>query len=50
MGLKAAGIPAVMIPDLIPYEDSLEELVTYRLASLWELCPGGQAEREGPEA
>ncbi len=39
MGLKAAGIPAVMIPDLLPYEDSLEELVTYRLASLWELCP-----------
>ncbi|NLV58555.1 MAG: HAD family phosphatase [Clostridiales bacterium] len=38
-GLKAAGIPSVMIPDLIPYNDSMQELVTYRLSSLEELCP-----------
>lgn len=39
VGLKAAGIPAVMIPDLIPYEEGMKDWVTYRLPSLWELCP-----------
>lgn len=37
--LQAAGIPSVMIPDLIPYEEMPEGLVTYRLSSLPELCP-----------
>lgn len=37
--LKAAGIPAVMIPDLLPYEDSLAALVDWRVGSLKELCP-----------
>lgn len=37
--LKDAGIPAVMIPDLMPYEGSLAELVTWKLDSLLEICP-----------
>ena len=37
--LTAANIPSVMIPDLLPYDESLADFVTWRLTSLWELCP-----------
>ena len=50
LALKAAGIPAVMIPDLIPYE-GLKELVTYHLSSLTELLPlVDSLNGKGPEA
>ena len=37
--LRAAGIPAVMIPDLLPCDDSFAGLVDWKLDSLAELCP-----------
>ena len=37
--LTAAGIPSVMIPDLLPYDESLKSFATWKLHSLSELCP-----------
>ena len=49
--LQAAGIPSVMIPDLIPYEEMPGDLVTCRLSSLLELCPlVDKLNGKGPEA
>lgn len=39
LSLKAAGIPSVMIPDMLPYSQTLAPLVTWHLRSLQELCP-----------
>lgn len=36
--LTAAHCPSVMIPDMIPYGEAFEGLVTYRLADLTQLC------------
>ena len=37
--LTAAGIPSVMIPDLLPFDESLKPFTTWKLNSLTELCP-----------
>ncbi len=37
--LTAAGCPSVMIPDLLPYDESFAGIVTYRLNDLTQLCP-----------
>jgi HAD superfamily hydrolase (TIGR01509 family) len=37
--LTAAGIRSVMIPDLLPYDESFQEIVTWVLPSLAGLCP-----------
>ena len=37
--LLAAGIPSVMIPDLLPFDESLKPYTTWKLDSLAELCP-----------
>lgn len=36
--LTAAGIRSVMIPDLLPYDDSFADIVSYHLESLSGLC------------
>lgn len=37
--LTAAGIRSVMIPDLLAYDESFENIVTWTLPSLAALCP-----------
>lgn len=36
--LTAAGCVSVMIPDLLPYDDSLAPYVKHRLSDLGQLC------------
>lgn len=36
--LTAAGIPSVMIPDLLPYDESFAGIVNHRLEDLSQLC------------
>jgi len=38
MSLTAAGIRSVMIPDLLPYDESYAGIVTWVIPSLTELC------------
>lgn len=55
LSLSAAGIPGVMIPDVLPYDESFAGIVRWKLDSLSQLCPlvdrlnGGEASLPVPE-